>query len=62
MAASPYTYGMDPVQQNGNGQSWGAVIGILIIIAVILFGGVYFFFKQNPPAAPAPDTQYSPAA
>jgi len=49
-----YTDVVDSSQNNG--QSWGAVIGILIIVAVILFGGVYFFFKQNPQALPAPAT------
>ena len=49
-----YTDVVDSSQNNG--QSWGAVIGILIIIAVILFGGVYFFFKQNPQTQPAPAT------
>ena len=47
---------MCSMEPQHNSQSWGAVIGILIIIAVILFGGVYFFFKQNPSAHPAPAT------
>ena len=46
---------MSPTPEQ-NEQGWGAVIGLVIIIAVILFGGVYFFFKQNPQLRIAPDT------
>lgn len=34
--------------------SWGAVVGILIIVALLVAGAVYFFLSGGTTAYPAP--------
>lgn len=48
----PATNGMKP---SSDGQSWSAVIGIIIIVLVLVLGGAYFLLAQNNAASPAPD-------